>query len=59
MLPSLTNKSSRGLLEFCDDEEAMEALVLANNIAIPNDEEEKAPFIMKLTYSSSRNMPVK
>lgn len=59
LLPSKTDKSSRGLLEFNNVVEAMEALVACNHTPIDNEESNsKFPFIMKLSFSSSRSIPM-
>ncbi|CAL4121206.1 unnamed protein product [Meganyctiphanes norvegica] len=59
LLPSKTDKSSRGLLEFNNVVEAMEALVACNHTPIENEEaNSRFPFIMKLSFSSSRTIPM-
>jgi len=54
LLPSKSEKSSRGLLEFNNVTEALEALIGANHAPIHNEENSRYPFIMKLSFSSSR-----
>jgi len=54
VLPSKSEKSSRGLMEFSNVNEALEALISANHAPISNDENSRYPFIMKLSFSSSR-----
>jgi len=59
LLPSKTDKSSRGLLEFNDNIEAIEGLIACNHTPIEAEEaNSRYPFIMKLSFSSSRSMPM-
>lgn len=54
LLPSKSEKSSRGLLEFNNVTEALEALIGTNHSPISNDDNSRYPFIMKLSFSSNR-----
>lgn len=54
LLPSKSEKSSRGLLEFNNVTEALEAIIGGNHSPVINDDNSKYPFIMKLSFSSSR-----
>jgi len=58
LLPSKTERSSRGLLEFNDIPEALDALIVGNHVPVSShSEESKFPFTMKLCFSSTRHMP--
>ena len=52
-LPSKTERSSSGLIEFKTLEDALEALISCNHQPVPNPNG-KFPYIMKLCFSSSR-----
>ncbi|XP_018026556.1 heterogeneous nuclear ribonucleoprotein L isoform X1 [Hyalella azteca] len=56
---SESERSSSGLLEFEDLQEALEALVSCNHARIPNPTGTRFPFIMKLCFSSSRSLQYK
>jgi len=58
LFQSKTDRSSSGLLEFNDISEALEALVCCNHARIPNPNS-RFPFVMKLCFSSSRNLQTK
>lgn len=56
LFPLKTDRSSSGLLEFEDIGQAVEALMMCNHAPIQNPGG-KFPYIMKLCFSSSRQIP--
>lgn len=50
--PATSARSSSGLVQFKDTEEAVNALALANHASIPNPSG-KSPYVMKLCFSGS------
>ena len=56
MFPSKTDRSSSGLIEFINQSDALEGLVCCNHLPV-NNPSGKFPYIMKLCFSSSRNIP--
>ena len=56
MFPSKTDRSSSGLIEFASQGDALEGLVCCNHLPV-NNPSGKFPYIMKLCFSSSRNIP--
>jgi heterogeneous nuclear ribonucleoprotein L len=56
MFPSKTDRSSSGLIEFVSQSDALEGLVCCNHLPV-NNPSGKFPYIMKLCFSSSRNIP--
>ena len=56
MFPSKTDRSSSGLIEFVNQSDALEGLVCCNHLPV-NNPSGKFPYIMKLCFSSSRNIP--
>ncbi|XP_023703865.1 heterogeneous nuclear ribonucleoprotein L isoform X2 [Cryptotermes secundus] len=56
LFPLKTDRSSSGLLEFEDVADALIALMLCNHAAIENPGG-KFPYVMKLCFSSSRQIP--
>nr|XP_022315358.1 heterogeneous nuclear ribonucleoprotein L-like [Crassostrea virginica]XP_022315359.1 heterogeneous nuclear ribonucleoprotein L-like [Crassostrea virginica] len=50
--PASSARSSSGLVQFKDTEEAVNALALANHASIPNPSG-KSPYVMKLCFSGS------
>lgn len=56
MFPSKTERSSSGLIEFLNQSDALEGLVCCNHLPV-NNPSGKFPYIMKLCFSSSRNIP--
>ncbi|CAG9856177.1 unnamed protein product [Phyllotreta striolata] len=58
LFPMKSERSSSGLLEFENTTEAVAAVMACNHAAIESPGM-KFPFIMKLCFSSSRNMSIK
>ncbi|XP_059480129.1 heterogeneous nuclear ribonucleoprotein L isoform X2 [Neocloeon triangulifer] len=56
LFPSKTERSSSGLLEFDSISDALDALMMCNHLPIQNPNG-KFPYIMKLCFSSSRQIP--
>ena len=56
MFPSKTDRSSSGLIEFINQSDALEGLVCCYHLPV-NNPSGKFPYIMKLCFSSSRNIP--
>jgi len=56
LFPSKTERSSSGLIEFANQSDAIEGLIMCNHMPV-NNPNGKFPFIMKLCFSSSRNIP--
>ncbi|XP_047000111.1 heterogeneous nuclear ribonucleoprotein L isoform X1 [Schistocerca americana] len=56
LFPLKTDRSSSGLIEFEDIGQAVEALMMCNHVPIQNPGG-KFPYIMKLCFSSSRQIP--
>ncbi len=56
LFPSKTDRSSSGLVEFFNQSDALECLVCCNHLPV-NSPGGKFPFIMKLCFSSSKNIP--
>lgn len=55
IFPSKTDRSSSGLVEFETQSDALEAIVCCNHLPI-NNPAGKFPYIMKLCFSSSKNI---
>jgi len=56
LFPSKTERSSSGLVEFANQSDALEGLVSCNHLPV-NNPTGKFPYIIKLCFSSSRNIP--
>ncbi|XP_071450318.1 heterogeneous nuclear ribonucleoprotein L-like isoform X2 [Hetaerina americana] len=56
LFPSKTERSSSGLMEFDNISQSLEALMICNHAPIQNPNG-KFPYIMKLCFSSSRQIP--
>lgn len=56
LFPSKTERSSSGLIEFFNHCDAVECLVCCNHLPVSSPGG-KFPFIMKLCFSSSKNIP--
>jgi heterogeneous nuclear ribonucleoprotein L len=53
IFPPKSDKSSRGLMQWHNVEDCIEALVLANHAPISNSTASRNPFILKLAFSQS------